>query len=193
MRNGEPSRPALAACRSAPEAAFFSGSRSPTNEKRQVFAYLDENRGGQFEYDIALALSRIGQSHVPKVGLLSPLIAPSDMNDAASKFSFIDALKTAADVAAIPFFAESLPSDLDVLVIVGSAPLKRELLYAIDQHLMRGKGLVVMLDPLTRFNTSGNAVSPSSTSDLNTIADLSHVMALHSTPGSLATRSWRLK
>ena len=85
---------------------FFLGVEVAHGEKRQVFPYLDENRGGQFEYDIALALSRIEQSHVPKVGLLSPLIAPSDMTDAVSKFSFIDALKTAADVAAIPFFAE---------------------------------------------------------------------------------------
>ena len=126
---------------------FFLGVEVAHGEKRQVFPYLDENRGGQFEYDIALALSRIEQSHVPKVGLLSPLIAPSDMTDAVSKFSFIDALKTAADVAAIPFFAKSCAYTLDVLVIVGSAPLKREMLYAIDQHLIVGKELVVLLDP----------------------------------------------
>ena len=46
------------------------------------------------------------------------------------------------------------------------------MLYAIDQFVMGGGGLIVMLDPYTRFNRASNLVNPKPSSELNDISDL---------------------
>lgn len=152
--------------------SFFIGLVLRSGARAMAIPYLDETVGERLEYELAVALSRIGQERLPKVGVLSALIAPSAEGEGRSQFAFLDAIKRSADVAVIPFFANGLPDDLDVLVVVGGAPMKKEMLRAIDRHVMRGKGLVVLLDPLTRFNATGKLVSASATPDLNTIADL---------------------
>lgn len=152
--------------------SFFLGATIGAGARNHQLAYLDERSSRDLEYEMALAMSRLARAHVPKVGLLSPLVPPSELGEGRSHHSFIETLRKSADVAVVPFFADTLPDDLDVLVLVGSAPVKREMLVAIDQLVMRGKGLVVLLDPLMRFNPTGKANSPSSTGELNTIADL---------------------
>lgn len=151
---------------------FVLGTVLRSGERRLVTPYIDESRALRLEYDLALALSRAEARRVPKVGLLTSLVTPSEIAQSPSRFAFVDALKAAHDLAVVPFFADTLPDDLDVLVVVGDAPMKRSMLRSIDQHVMRGRGLLVLLDPLTRFNASGKLVSASATSGLDTVADL---------------------
>lgn len=152
--------------------AFFLGMVLRSGDRRQVTSYLDETRAPRVEYDLALALSRIGEARIPKAGLLTSLVTPSELTEARPRHAFVEALRAAYDLAVIPFFADGLPDDLDVLVVIGEEPLKQSMLRAIDQHVMRGRGLVVLLDPMTRFNASGKLVSASATHDINTVADL---------------------
>lgn len=151
---------------------FVLGAVIARADRRHVIDYFDVERAGMAEYDLALALSRVGRERVPKVGLLSPLLAPSEMAEPASRFAFLEALRAANDVAVIPFFAGELPDDLDALVVIGEGPLKPSMLTAIDRHVMRGKGLVALLDPLTRLDKTGRMVSRAAGAGLTTVSDL---------------------
>ncbi len=152
--------------------AFLLGAVLRQGDRRRTFDYFDVDRSGILEYDVALALTKLSQTRIPKVGLLSPLLMPSNITEPRDGLSFLADLKSSADVAIIPFFADSLPDDLDVLIVLGGAALKPSMLYAIDQHAMRGKGLIVCLDPHTRFNPSSDAVVPAVTGRGETIADV---------------------
>ena len=61
----------------------------------------------------------------------------------------LEDLKRNYDVAIIPHFSDELPDGLDALIVIDARILKRSMLYSIDQHLMAGRGLIVMLEPLS--------------------------------------------
>ena len=46
------------------------------------------------------------------------------------------------------------------------------MLYAIDQFLMAGGGLIVMMDPFVRFNPGSNVVTPQPSAEIDDISDL---------------------
>jgi ABC-2 type transport system permease protein len=81
-------------------------------------------------------------------------------------------LRRAYDVAVIPHFNDKLPDSLDVLVLIDATILKRKMLYAIDQFVMRGGRLIVMMDPYLRFNRSSNVINPSPSLEINDISDV---------------------
>jgi ABC-2 type transport system permease protein len=151
---------------------FLLGAVLRQGDRRRTFDYFNVDHSGSLEYDVALALIKLSETRIPKVGVLSPLFTPSSIAQIPEGLSFLTGLKRSADVAVIPFFADSLPDDLDVLIIVGGAAIKPSMLYAIDQHAMRGKGLIVCLDPYTRFNPSSDVIVPVISGRLNTIADV---------------------
>ena len=106
--------------------------------------YLDPRRERLLEDDIAVALSGLGQERTPRIGILSPLLSPSAAASPRDGLAVLEEVQRAYDVAIIPYFAGELP-DLDLLLVIDAAILKPEMLHAIDQHVMRGKGLIVML------------------------------------------------
>ena len=152
--------------------AFLLGATLGRGDRQQIFPYFDVTRDHLLEYDVTLAMTKLEQSKIPKVGLISPLLTPSSVAAPIEGLSFVELLKRLADVAIIPFFADALPPDIDVIVVIGGALLKPAMLYAIDQHVMHGHGLVVCLDPWIRFSPASNAVTPGVSGELATIADL---------------------
>ena len=58
------------------------------------------------------------------------------------------------------------------MVIIDASILRREMLYEIDQFVMRGGNLIVMIAPYVRFNRASNAVNPSPSEKTNDITDL---------------------
>jgi ABC-2 type transport system permease protein len=161
---------------------FFLGAILSNGSRTRIFDYFDIDRARLLEYDLALSLTKIGRAHISKVGLLSPLLTPSHVNEPREGLSFLSELKRSADIAILPFFAETLPNDLDVLIVIGGGGLRPAMLYAIDQFVMRGKGLIVCLDPHNRFNPSSDAMVPVVTGNLETIADVLKMYGLKFEP-----------
>ena len=73
------------------------------------------------------------------------------------------------------FFSKKLPEDIDLLLIIGTNILQKEMLYSIDQHLMSGKNLVILLDSFYRINSSNNQTQLSISEQINDISDLLQV------------------
>ena len=134
--------------------------------------YFDLRRAKLTEYDLAVSLDALTRESEQRVGIISPLIPSSAGLRNNEGMSFISELKKAYDLAIIPHFKDKLPPKLDVLVLIDATILRKEMLYAIDQFVMGGGGLIVMLDPYTRFNRASNLVNPKPSSELNDISDL---------------------
>ena len=84
----------------------------------------------------------------------------------------MDELKRGYDIALIPYFKKEIPAGIKALVIIDASILRHEMLYAIDQFVMRGGNLIVMIDPYVRFNRASNVVNPSPSKKTNDITDL---------------------
>ncbi|MDD9857265.1 MAG: Gldg family protein [Gammaproteobacteria bacterium] len=142
--------------------------------RAHVLPYIDRERERFLEYDLLSALSRLLQPRATRVALLSPLLPPSALNAPRPGLSFVEELKRAHDVALVPFFAEQLP-EADALIVLQGAPLKRAMLYAIDQHVMRGGALIAMLDPHVRARP-GRVANPMHFQPSTAVDDLSDLL-----------------
>jgi ABC-2 type transport system permease protein len=152
--------------------SFFLSISVEQGSKKGSIPYLDIRRDQHLEYDIAVVLNSLGRPVTPKIGIVSPLIPSEAANKERRGMSFLSELKNAYDIAVIPYFKTALPDNLDVLVLIDVTILRKEMLYAIDQFVMKGGSLVVMLDPYLRSNQNSNKVNSDPTEDINDISDI---------------------
>ncbi|MGD9667753.1 MAG: Gldg family protein [Hyphomicrobiaceae bacterium] len=151
---------------------FMLGASFTHGKRETAIAYFAPDRAPVMEYDIAVILAGLARTKIPRIGIISPLLAPSNTSTPRAGLSILEEIKRQYDVAIIPHFADTLPDGLDALVVIDATILKPEMLQAIDRHVMAGRGLVVMLDPFVRFNAGSNLVNPEPGSEINDISDL---------------------
>jgi ABC-2 type transport system permease protein len=151
---------------------FYLGMTFQQDGRISSIPYLDIQRDRHLEYDIALGLNGLARKRTPKIGIISPLIPSTAAIGNREGMSFISELKRSYDIAIIPHFKNVIPDGLDVLLLIDTTILRSEMLYAIDQFVMNGGGLVVMMDPYLRFNRASNVVNPSPSNEINDISDI---------------------
>ena len=151
---------------------FFLGMAVEHEDRAGRIAYLDIRRDSLLEYDIALALNGLTRVTTPKIGVISPLLPSTSALSGREGLSFMAELKRAYDVAVVPFFKPRLPDDLDALLLIGTDILHADMLYRIDQYVMSGGSLIVMIDPYTRVKPANNVTNAQPSADINDISDL---------------------
>ncbi len=151
---------------------FFLGATFRHGQRVGNIPYLDLRRDRFIEYDIAVALNGLSRARTPKIGVISPLIPSAAAVAGREGMSFLGELKREYDLAVIPFFEDALPPNLDALLLIDTALFKKEMLYAIDQFVIGGGSLIVMIDPYLRFNRASYAVNPQPSAEINDISDL---------------------
>lgn len=151
---------------------FMLGASFSHGERQTAIAYFAPDRAPVMEYDIASTLVGLGRTRVPRIGIVSPLLAPSNTTAPRDGLAILEEVKRQYDFAIIPHFADTLPDGLDALMVIDASILTPSMLQAIDRHVMAGRGLVVMLDPFVRFNAGSNAVNPEPGTHINDISDL---------------------
>lgn len=152
--------------------SFFLGAAVRHEKRVGTIPYFDIRRERLFDYDVALALNGLTKNRTVKLGILSSLLQSRNVLDIRPGLSFISQLKQAYDIAIIPSFTSDFPDNLDVLLVIDATILQRDMLYQIDQFVMRGGSLIVMMDPRVRFNPSSNTVTPQPSEEINDISDI---------------------
>lgn len=151
---------------------FVLGLAAQAGDRRDRIANFDPDRERLLEYDVAAVLDHLARPRTPRIGLLSSLLTPGNASIPREGLAVLEDLKRAYDVAIIPYFAGQLPPDLDALLVIDASVLKREMLYAIDQRVMGGMGLIVLMDPHLRMNPASDQVTPRPLPEVNDIASL---------------------
>ena len=154
--------------------SLYFGATFQLGDRHAAISYFDERRAELLEYDLALAVSNLARKTTPKIGILSSLFVPRNVDEPRPGLAILEELKNQYDIAIIPYFGDSVPVDLDALLVIDTPVLKTDMLRAIDAHVVAGKGLMVMVDPHQRLNR-GNArleAAPISKTEIFTIIDL---------------------
>lgn len=151
---------------------FFLGATFTHGRRAGRISYFDIRRERLLDYDIALALNALSRTKTPSIGILSPLLQSENASQDRAGLSFLNELRRAYDIAVIPHFKDALPEGLDVLLLIDATILRREMLYEVDQFVMNGGSLIVMMDPRLRFNRQSDAVNPEPSEEINDISDL---------------------
>ncbi len=153
---------------------FYFGMVISNADRSLTTGYIDVDRAASLEYDLALQLSNIQRSKPPRVALLSSVLKPSNVHTAHPGLSIIEDLKRQYDVSVLPYFAESLDEQYDVLIIFDAPILRQTMVEAIDKHIQQGRSAIIMLDPYQRMNEANARLelAPSAGDEINSIADL---------------------
>ncbi len=151
---------------------FFLGLQLSHAGRQYTIPYLDAERAGLLEYDLLSALLRFVSGRTVSIGIISPLAPPNSLDAPRPGLSFIQELKRLHDVSLVPFFSESLPEDLDVLLVLQGTVLKRRMLWAIDQFVMSGGTLIAAMDPMVRFDRPSNEIRFRPSAEINDLSDL---------------------
>ena len=152
--------------------AFFLGIELRHGTRTLPVPYLDVDRAQLLEYDIASALGLLTVERTPRVAVLSPLVAPSAVRTGRAGLSVLEELRATSDLAVVPYFADALPTDIDVLLVVDATVLKRAMLRSIDRFVADGGTLIVLLDPFVRFSRASRRTRPTPSEELDDITDL---------------------
>jgi ABC-type uncharacterized transport system involved in gliding motility auxiliary subunit len=141
---------------------YFGLVGTNTIDGRETIPYFSEEREGDLEYDISSLVYRLSNPKKPLVGIISTL--PLDtgaggmqaalQGQARPYVIYEEMTQTYATKMLDPNFA-SIPSDVDVLMIVNPGPMTPQQLYAIDQFVLGGGRALVFVDPDSEIAAAG--------------------------------------
>ena len=152
-------------------------------DDERTIAFFQPTRERFLEYDLTKLVYELSKPKRPVVGVMSSL--PLDGNarlmmmtqgrEGAQPYASSLLLRQTNQVKTIATDAQVIPRDVQVLLVAQARHLSEATQYAIDQFVMRGGRLMVMVDPWSEAEASTPAQSgmpPSDThSDLKTLFD----------------------
>ena len=140
----------------SPDGGVFYLGLVGTNPEGKVesMPFLLPARGQYLEYDIVRMVTALYPVKKITVGLISNLpldtgsggIGAAQQN-MAQPFGIYEQLIRHFDVRFLQPALTQVPEDIDVLVVAHPRPMARPTLYALEQFIMRGGGMLAFVDP----------------------------------------------
>lgn len=103
------------------------------------------------EYEFIKLITKVENPDLQIVGLLTGLDLDGGFNpqvgQATPPWMVMDIIRQLYQVRRVDLTGDSIDEDIDILMIVHPQGLSEQMLYAIDQHVMRGGETMLFLDP----------------------------------------------
>ncbi len=129
---------------------YLGVSFSNIDGRYQSISQLNPERKNIVEDDITRMLSVITEDRKPYVGIISPLFSVADGNNPVrnvSNWPFVDAIeKFGYDVVPIRATTPYIDDAMDVVILLYPVEVDTSLRYALDQYLVKGGSLVILMD-----------------------------------------------
>ncbi len=152
----------------------YFGLAAMAEDQEESIPTLDPSREENLEYDMTRIISRVQSSKKRNIGIISslPVMGQPPMmfnmqnpQQGAEPWLFVTELKKTYNVKEISSGAESIDSDIDLLMLIHPKDLSESLEYAVDQYVLRGGNAIVYVDPTAVSDTApapGGMPKPSS-------------------------------
>lgn len=189
---------------------YFGAVFSDELGNSYTIPYFDPRRSAYLEHDVSRILSKLDDYQPPEIGIISPLlpVMPSeDKFDNTPDWPFVTALKNDYHVTLLRPDTVQIPLQIRTLLVFNPQNLAPMSIYALDQYLLRGGSLILLLDPFSEafLNLNGH-IAPSYSnlynflkskglaySDTRVVGDTGLAApALLQSPGGQAIRSYPL-
>ena len=126
-------------------------------DQEMLLPYFDQRREKFLEYDISQAIQKVSSTSSSTVGLLSALNLQGGRSmlpgqPPSQKWVFLSELEKSVSMENIPLTIEEIPDDISLLIVLHPRGFSPRLQYALDQYVLRGGRLVVLLDPNARVD-----------------------------------------
>ncbi|MCZ7590703.1 MAG: GldG family protein [Kiritimatiellae bacterium] len=130
----------------------FLGLVALSGAKQSSIPFFSPADEPQVEFLITRAVHDVTTAKKPKLAVISPLPIMGNagmfMGQRPDPWIVINELRAVADVTDLSADIESVPEDIDTLLLVYPRNLPETTLYALDQFVLRGGHLFAMNDPL---------------------------------------------
>ena len=143
----------------AGDALYFGLAGTNSTDGRSAIPNFQPDREEFLEYDVAKLIHELGMSKKPTIGLMSSLGMQGQFDPASGQMSdpwpILAQLQQVFTVRPLTSDADHIDQDVDVLMVVHPKSLPTKTLYAIDQFVMRGGRMLLLVDPNSGADTSG--------------------------------------
>ena len=130
----------------------------------EVMPFLQPDKEKFLEYDLAKIVFSLSHPKHKKVGLISGLDMQPGFDPATQgvreAWIIHQQFSQLFDLQDLPADSGDLPDDLDLLVLVHPKDLSENVLYQIDQFVLRGGRLLAFMDPLAEADLGGDPNDP---------------------------------
>jgi ABC-type uncharacterized transport system involved in gliding motility auxiliary subunit len=166
----------------AGEGLYFGLAGTNSTDGRSAIPSFTPDREEFLEYDVAKLIQELGTPKKPVIGLLSSIGLQGQFNPQTGQMGepwpIYTQLQQLFTVRTLTSDLDHIDKDVDVLMLVHPKQLAPKTLYAIDQFVMRGGRMLLMLDPNAGADLSGTDPSnPLSGAMANHSSDLQPLLA----------------
>jgi ABC-type uncharacterized transport system involved in gliding motility auxiliary subunit len=143
------------------ETGYFGLVASNTTDNDAVVEFFSLERERFIEYDLTKLINGLTNPKKKVVGLMSgiPIEGGSNpmmpMRQPQQPWMIMEQLREFFEVRTVDQTAKSIPSDLDVLMVVQPIVLTKEAAYAVDQYALNGGRVLMFVDPVTETSPTG--------------------------------------
>lgn len=122
-------------------------------KQKEVLPFLNPSEETALEYNIARAIQKVSKEKKTVVGVMSSMpimgspMYPFQKQQGQQPWVLVQRLRMDYEVRDIQMSANSIDSDVNVLVVVHPADITEQAEYAIDQYLMKGGQVLALVDP----------------------------------------------
>ncbi|HTZ71913.1 MAG TPA: Gldg family protein [Acetobacteraceae bacterium] len=170
------------------ESVYFGIAGSNSTDDTQNIPFFQRDREKFLEYDLTRLVQTLAFPRKKAIGLMSSLELEGDpmaqmRGQPSQPQAIIEELHQDYDIKDIATSADSIPDDIDVLVIVQPDKLSDTTQYAIDQFVMRGGHVLVFADPYSEFAAQHRSpMSPPGTGESAHFERMLHAWGVNLTP-----------
>ena len=138
---------------------YFGLAATNSTDDQQVVAFFAPERERFLEYDLTKLIHNLAFPKKTIVGLMTPLPLQGDMmammrGRPSEPMAVIEQLQQLDRVKPLASDIDSIPADIDVLMLVHPQKLPDKTLFAIDQFVLKGGKALVFVDPLSELQAS---------------------------------------
>lgn len=151
-----------------------NAATNPVGRAAETMPLIRPDQEQFLEYEFMKLISKVNQPDLQVVGLLTELDIDGGFNPAAGQatqqWMVMDIIRQLYEVRRVDLPSNSIDEDIDILMIVHPQGLAEQMLYAIDQFILRGGRAMVFLDPsadsMVTRSPQGSLIPAGMSSDL---------------------------
>ncbi len=166
------------------ESLYFGLAGTNSTDGRSAIPAFQPDREEFLEYDVAKLIQDLGTSKKPVIGLVSSIGLQGQFNPQTGQMGepwpIYTQLQQLFNIRTLTSDLDHIDKDVDVLMLVHPKQLPPKTLYAIDQFVMRGGRVLLLVDPDAGADLSGQ--NPSN--------PMAAVMANHSSDLEPLLQTW---
>lgn len=131
---------------------YFGLAATNALDDMETISFFQPDKEEFLEYEISKLVQSLSVAEKPTVGVLSSIDVQASMNQQTFQMTpawmVIEQLEQLFNVEPLSTDIESIPVDVDILLVIHPKQLSETLLFSIDQFVMAGGKLLAFVDPL---------------------------------------------